>query len=481
MNEHTLPDDLSLWPGNPFDLLGVAPGVSERDLRRAYARLIRTYKPEQSPEHFRRIREAYEAVRDLAPFFATLEAPVDSPDLPAESPPAGQSAPPAPEADHPSEPVSERLQRPSLPPSFEEELDEAWNWAVEGDEARAYARLLDLQLRYPSRSETCLRLHCLLSIAPELDPRRAPCDFLVQGLRLTGGSGPCHELYDREITDNPGEALTERFAGLMNTTTQPGLLATFVRWRWSAAGRQKRFEVIAHDLAGLRARLAVEQDEIWLRLLSFAADQLAWASPATGNAPLSECLLEIARLAHLQLRCADIFDRLESLEHIAAGWHTLMQKGTVPADFLELLSRFWTRPFAEIRRSVMALLAAVSTENNVWLAYLDRVRQVSPHVLSLFDRMLDSYQWTLDPDEDDRDPEELTVLARHFLQEHGGLGYSTLRPRLLAFCLRERIDPEVVAQPALSQIVVLPEARLQQLVNDRPLRHVYRACILFRT
>lgn len=481
MNEHTLPDDLSRWPSNPFQLLGVQPGVNERDLRRAYARLIRIYKPEQFPEHFRRIREAYETVRRYAQYMTAIEAPGDAPAPPAESPPAEQRAPAAPEAGNPSTPVPERPKPQARPRSFEEELDEAWNWAIDGDEVRAYARLLDLRDRYPTRSETCVRLHSLLSVAPELDTRRTPCDYLVQGLRLTGGSGPCHELYCREIEDDPEEALTRRFGELVNATNQPGLLMTFVQWRWRAAGSLERYEVIEYDLPEMRARLVADQEEMWLRLLSFAADQLAWATTATSFAGLAECLSEVAQLKHLQLRCTDVFDRLEFLEHIAAGWHTLRKDGTVPADLLKLLSRYWTRPFAEMRRSVTDLLAAVSTKTDLWLDYLDKINKVSPHLLSLFGKLLDSYQSTLDLDADGREPKELTELARYFLEEAGALAYAKLRPRLLAFCRRERIHPEVVAQLAESQTVVLSEDRLNKLVNDWPLRHLYRACTLFRS
>ena len=38
MSEHSLSDDLSGWPTNPHELLGVTRDVSPRDLRRAYAR-----------------------------------------------------------------------------------------------------------------------------------------------------------------------------------------------------------------------------------------------------------------------------------------------------------------------------------------------------------------------------------------------------------------------------------------------------------
>jgi hypothetical protein len=480
MNEHTLPEDFSRWPASPFELLGVRPGVSDRDLRRAYTRLIRVYKPEQFPEQFRRIREAYEAARQFASFFATPdpETPADVPAPEDERSPDPRPVPATPEAgDNTGTPV---VDHPVPGPrSLEEELDEAWDSAVDGDEARAYARLLELHDRHPERTDVCLRLYCLLSVAPGLDTRRPACVFLAQGLRQAGGSGPCHELYRREIETDPAEALTERFAGLLEAVTQPGLLATFVRWRWEAAGRQKRFDVIADDLPRLRTRLAVEQEEVWLRLLAAAADQLAWAPAAPADAAgLAECLHEAGEHEHLHLRCPDIFDRLENLERIATGWQSLRKSGAMPAALLELLARFWTRPFAEVRRSVAALLAAVAAAPAVWLGHLDRLKAVSPPLLSLFGQVLATYEETREPDADRRNPEELAVLARHFLEEYGGLRYQALRPRLLTFCLREFLEPDVLARVALARTVVLPPGWLNELVNDWPLRHVYRACAL---
>jgi hypothetical protein len=458
MSEHTLPDDFSRWPLNPFELLGVQPGVSDRDLRRAYVRLIRIYKPEQFPEHFRRIREAYETARRYAQFYTAFQASGDSSDLPPQNPPPTPDRTVVPEADNVSMPAAQG--HVSLPCPLEEELDEAWSWAVDGDEARAYARLLDLHNRYPERSEICLRLYSLLSVAPELDTQHVPCDFLVHGLRQTCGRGPGHELYRREINDNPAEALTVRFAKLLNTTIPSGLLTTFVQWRWGAAGHLGRFEVIGNDLPGLRPRLAEDQEEIWLRLLAYAADQLAWAPASTKSLGFPECLNEIAQLNGLQLRCPDVFDRLENLEQVVAGWNSLRKKDKVPAHFLELMRHYWIRPFSEIRPTFIDLLAAVVAEAELWLGYLDRMARASPNMLSLFGQMLDSYEWTLNQEADSREPMELAVLARHFLEEHHRRGYSRLRRRLLAFCLRELINPDLVAELAINETVVLPQSIL---------------------
>jgi hypothetical protein len=481
MSDHTLPDDCSRWPDSPFELLGVSPGVNERDLRRAYASLIRTFKPEQFPEHFRRIREAYEAVRNYARFFSAFQAPGDEPGPPADDHPAERPEAITPEASGTSPPLEDCAEplRLTMPRSLEDELDEAWDRAVDGDEAGAYARLLELHERQPWRSETCLRLYCLLSVARHLDSGREPCDFLAQGLRRTGGSGPCHEMYRREVEENPDEALTERFAGVMDAATQPGLFATLVEWRWRAAGARGQLGVIVDDLPARRERLAGDQEEVWLRLLTCAADQLAWGTSLAASAGFGECLKEAARHEHLQLRCADVFDRLEYLERAARGWHALREVGKVPTEFLDLLARYWARPFSEVRPGVVALLATISAETDVWFAHLDRVNEASPELLSLLGQVLDSYQWSLDREADDRDPAALAILARHFLEEHGTLGYFTFRPRLLAFCLREVIHPDVVAELAVNTVAI-SEVRLRQLVKDWPLRHIYRARALFR-
>jgi hypothetical protein len=236
------------------------------------------------------------------------------------------------------------------------------------------------------------------------------------------------------------------------------------------------------DLSRLRPGLAAgpyvlvgEHEDVWLRLLAAAADQLAWAPAAAG---FPECLQEAARYEHLQLRCADVFDRLESLERLAIGWHRAMNDGNVPVELLEVLRLFWTQGLPEIRRRLLALLGTMAADAAAWLGYLDNLNAVSPPLLALFGQVLASHQWSLSQDEDGRDAAELMVLARRFLEEHGKLEYSLLRPRLLAFCLRELIHPDMVTHLATSQVVTLPDSRLSKLVNDWPLRQVYQACLL---
>jgi hypothetical protein len=51
---------------DPFVLLGVSRDADERTLKKAYARLIKVYRPDRSPAQFERIHAAFELARDLA-------------------------------------------------------------------------------------------------------------------------------------------------------------------------------------------------------------------------------------------------------------------------------------------------------------------------------------------------------------------------------------------------------------------------------
>lgn len=63
MSESSLPEEAVPWhelPHNPMGFFGLQAGFEQKDLKRAYNRLLRKYKPENSPAEFQRIRAAYE-------------------------------------------------------------------------------------------------------------------------------------------------------------------------------------------------------------------------------------------------------------------------------------------------------------------------------------------------------------------------------------------------------------------------------------
>ncbi len=120
MSAPQLPEDLKQWPDNPYDILGVKYGIDPRDLRRAYTQLIRVYKPEQFPEHFRRIREAYEAVLRHVPFFSV------------------PTVPPSPDTEAPPRSVVEAPALHQRGPDLQEQMQAQWELACRGQESEAY-------------------------------------------------------------------------------------------------------------------------------------------------------------------------------------------------------------------------------------------------------------------------------------------------------------------------------------------------------
>ena len=49
---------------NPFDVLGIDETADDDAVRAAYLAAVRRSPPDRDPEGFRRVRDAYEAVRD---------------------------------------------------------------------------------------------------------------------------------------------------------------------------------------------------------------------------------------------------------------------------------------------------------------------------------------------------------------------------------------------------------------------------------
>jgi hypothetical protein len=109
-------DPPGLPPGDdPYELLGVAPDASERDIRKAYAKRIKVYRPDRAPAEFQRIQRAFELL--------------SSGMIAADSEPAREPAPPA-EALDPA--VAEERER-----SISAQLAEAFAAYSAGDRATA--------------------------------------------------------------------------------------------------------------------------------------------------------------------------------------------------------------------------------------------------------------------------------------------------------------------------------------------------------
>lgn len=489
MSDHNLPQDLRRWPDDPYELLGVQFGVMPRDLKRAYTRLIRTYKPEQSPDEFRLIREAYEKVLKHIEWFGSRET--------ATVQPVEEEVHPTSEPDSDGETLREESPLPPFAqaPAIEQELLDLWEQAISGDEWSAYGKLVRLHDMHPGHVDICLRLYWLLSISPHLDERRSPLDWLMTGLKESNLAGPLRELYRREIIAEPGEALSHRFTDLLSRHARPGTAADLLQWRWQAARKLVRgLDTVAQDIELFRSQwfdaggLSLDAEESWVRLLFLAVDQLAWSHEAPHREALQTCLKEIHSHDHLHTRMSGSFDRLDLLLEISTAWQRLTDdrsaRPVVLAMLLDLTPAMWNSDLPELRSELLDCLEKIAVNPSQALQSFDFLVQKCSPALSLFGQLLGSFEQCLEPPVDPRPPEMIVSLVERFLDLVNWRNFHANRGDFLTFMLKEAISPQQMADSIESRadLWVNQDTTLSRLIQDDwSLRYVCRACRAYWT
>jgi hypothetical protein len=473
MSAPELPDDPRDWPSDPFTLLGVRPGTPEADIKRAYARLIRRFKPEHAPEQFRRIRAAYETCLEFARhFFPPPDAPgdfrppviirVDRPEPPAEVPRSKRE---------PAPPEPAPLEQP--PPRRVDAADRLWAAAVEGRHAEAYAGLAGLAGERRESPDVPLRLYWLLAVNPSLDADRTRHDWLVEALVRARLRGAAAELYRRELEAEPQAALYRPYIELMSAPAETADLLTVVRWRLAAAGRAAMWGPAHIDLWAVRERLATHDEAAWLGLVVTALDWAVWDRPE----PLyGSCREELGRLRHLELRYGSEFDRVDEGEYLAAGWRGF-EVQNLPSAIRELLRRAWAGGSGMRPADVLPSASVIAAHPVPNIDRFDRAFQTqrSEVLMALLLRILQSYRRPDEPEDEPAYPPELLRGAFQAWAARRPTEYPRLRSYLPEFLAAEVVGPLELAEACAAD----PDSRLRQLAwelrKDQSLQLVWAA------
>lgn len=432
MAEH-LPNNLKDWPDDPFALLGVVPPASESDLKRAYTRLIRLYKPEHHPDEFRKIREAYEiALRQIEwyRFFPSPESQSTSP--PSAASPIIESSPEFPLETGKTSPAD-----PEVPPRAVagDPLDEAWKLAVDGERAEAYSRLVDLDQARPNLLDTAIRLYWLLTLDPGLDGERNRHDWLAGALVRSNLQGPAAELYRRELAACPEEALFGPYVEVLAAQeAPPQAVLGLARERLAASGSGGWWARIDGDLRTLSHRSSEFDDVAWLWYLVEAMGYVAFDDQGT---IFERCRDLVCGLRHLELSQVWAFDRVDELRAMAAVWqHTSL----IPSPVRKLIRGSWTG-CTRLRREGLRLAASWVADDPAHSLYvLDQIAQAShlTAILGTLARIFEEFQ----PSQSSQlAPDIIRGLAAAFLKGVFRQDYGMMRPSLIKFLVEERIDP----------------------------------------
>ena len=457
MSDHLPSDNPSTWPRDPYKLLGVARGASEREVRRAYHNLIRKFKPEHAPEAFRRIREAYEAARNsgtLPPLWIqSFESRV------VRS--AERSAAPNPrdlvvERDADPQPT-DRLRDPGRPA-------DVWETACEGDVTLAYERLLERLEHGTPAEEVFLQLYWLRVAAPGQRDEQA-VDWLIRGLRTLGPSTRrIQELVRREAEIDQTGVVCERLADLLSPGVAAELVLAAANWRWRAARRLKRWDVIMGDIDALRELSTSLDTTSWIQLLLAASGNGMWAIGGAVRKKAVSHRLEAERLAlAYSLDVSDELNRIDYAECVIEGLRKLCPENRIrrliwsPAIALlstpdgasrrNLLGRHlyylfrnsWDDRGARLRQRLLPYARALARDPRTALSHLDTLSKVAPAAFGLLmelmgcrnNRILDS---TVEDE------------VEAFLERSRWSKYAAFRFNLLNFCQCQAIAPDIFAQ-----------------------------------
>ena len=469
MSDHSLPSDPSSWPRDPFRLLGVSPGVTARELRKAYLHLIRSYKPEHAPEEFKRIRDAYELA---LPFAQEPDSRLDRPGTEAENDP--DPTPRTPIVETPwSVAVPKEDRQPAAP--------DPWDMACRGEPGPAYRALVEQQGRGQASEESYLQLYWLLAILPELDPSRPPVDWLIRGLGIPGlDAGRLRELLKREIAADRALALDDRLTIFFREQTPTVLAVDVAEARWRAARVASRWSLILADLRMLRDWVPEINEEAWARLLIAAAANLAWAGSPDGEHAVAFAR-EVERLGHRHHDHADDLYQIEYVQVVQSGLERLGGRSGDFSGIFKLLALSWDERGPEYRARFRAYHTQLAQDPPASLDCLDRIHSEAPAVLGRLSILLGGLEFEEYRFLGSTVYAEIAPSIERFLASNAWNDYQALRPALLEFCVREAVSPGLVARTMAErpEFILTGKSPLAHAIDeDWPLRHLYRACEL---
>jgi hypothetical protein len=486
-----LPEDLRRWPDDPFTVLGIPPGADKKTARRAYAKRIRQYRPEHSPEEFQRVREAYESVLQFISWGLcepSHDDLIEGRDGREDGDVYGddedrRDAQKRQRADAGFAAASDAAIGGRVPPDVDEECRGLWEKAARGQPELAYAGLQEIRRREPQRTEAAVRLYWLSLIFPELDRDRRPIDWLWGDVDTCGLTGPVHELLRRELDRDPSEAVRPEFARMIRACGPTAVLLDFYGWRWQAAGQLQRHHVILDDIEQLRSGVAPTDAQLWGQLLLLALDHLAWMRDTDAKDAFARYVEEAEHVPLAGPSAHDELTRLDLLVEAARGWRKLAQRRQVPRHWVQVIPLTWTLPFDRVRPLLVPIAKEIARVPEDALDDFDFMIHTSPAAASQLGEAIE--RWSLDmlsPDMDHEDEEQLRAVATEFLVRNVRFHYNRMRRGLLTTCLNESLHPQTLAA-ALAGLGEYGECDCAVLADaihhDAALRYVYLGVRVF--
>lgn len=489
-DEH-LPEDIERWPASPFVLLNVDPGASQQQVKSAYARLIRIYKPDHFPDQFQRIRQAYHDALGQGKHGShfTFDGQIQRGEE-GEHPlgdvlwttPARRSGRSHPEAGAGS------AADPADP------IDDNFGSLAGKNRAICYQGLVDRLKGHPSNDEDSIKLYWLLRIDPELEIERQPCDWLVDWLQQNNLFGRVYQMYLQELRHNLQEGISERCLSLIACCDDPDRRLELLKRRWCCSHRVGRHELVVEDTERLRQDVDNEFSIEWARVLFAAVDHLAWgpggsnsAEGAPGLDRFAAYVDEVEQCAEGHVALAHEFDRLDTLVLLRAEllwWQTPTSKGLVelPEQMRQMVADSWVCDFEDIQPRLLSWIAAWARSPTDGLRVFTDLTELADMVAGQLSELIDMLATRICFPRRCGEPTEFTRHRIRWLLADFPRSNSELRGAILDICRHEAISVDVFVELARQEqdTTNRETARaLSRILQDRPLKSIATVCAIF--
>lgn len=275
-----LPPDPANWPTDPHQLLGVGQDADLREIRRAYARLTKLYRPDHSPREFQLVRAAYNRICVWLEF--RTQFPPNEVDEPEQSLSASSEAPVfdtvAESASQSAFSPNSAASRPSIDTprdSLTDGLDAVRQLIQNGQFSACHDKLIQLDRDYPGEEEVRLRLCWLRTFFPTLSADHDPIAFLA-GSSIETISLRTWRVLLRFLELHPEALLLPRVDSWLQRPIPLYPLAQVLELRWKRAARTDQFAKIADDLEQIQPRLTRGGTGDWLSIVVMAMRITRW-------------------------------------------------------------------------------------------------------------------------------------------------------------------------------------------------------------
>lgn len=419
MSEH-LDEDFKKWPTDPFELLNVEENSDKKTIRRAYNRLIKTFKPDHNPDEFHLIRSAYEAALnqiEFSVFFSEADLDMEVSDI--------ESSP-----DFSVTVVKE-----------ETEYDRYWLKACSGDIQDAFEGLRSLS-ESSLEPEAVLRLYWLKRIKsqlPEIDTLSILCGSYekFQNYRVS-------TLIFKEMEKNVSWSLSLNCIIFIENVSKsnPENIRQLLEKRWQLAYENNQLGIIPVDLERLRQFFTLKEEDWGLILLSahnfmsFWEDEKADDIIGKYHKEVGDLPVNVGGYLDSAL---DSYDLLREVRRIIRN----DQNGFIDSKWKQIISAYWAasaKTFKELLDE--KVLAWVKNPDSTLLLFDGMNTKSKPVVVDQIKKIINNYAYSLNSDIYQRDETQTSSRIKRFVENKKSLGYYSERKNILHFCIYQDVPPE---------------------------------------